>query len=383
MILLLVSNCSKDVQEIEKAFELLTYPQDGWNEQDFGTPTRPSLQALIRQYAPSFWTQPDSCGPMNFYRQYVPLLRASRGGQAHGIVKRSFLKKFERDFSIDYELASSPSCLEDANPPLYAYGWQEEMGLGDGRKVPIQVLKYAFTFYKSGLPAELGTVQGMGLFGSSDHWHYLDIHGAVFYLLDKNHQVFALVLAQHNHFRTFIIGQDIVAGEPIEICFALRSNEPYLCSDRQKRYPTAPTWQAMRFIVTGKEKPLLGAYDLVPGKDTARKISYHLKFLPHRDPLITSWVPLGPEIKIWGLFSTFFRDSPPGMAIYTSPALLPFSKTAQYFYFHPNDEETFTNHETNMGDFFSSRVEPVLSINRRRFVAGLQKSGFFLETNKD
>ncbi|MFK7825469.1 MAG: hypothetical protein AB8G05_15055 [Oligoflexales bacterium] len=260
--------------------------------------------------------------------------------------------------------------------PVYTNAWREEMELADGNKVPVQVLKYGFTFYKSGLPAGLGFIQSLGLLGSNDHWHYLDIHGAVFFILDKNQKVFAIVLAQHNHFRTFVVGQDIAADMPIEICFAIRSNEPYFCSPERKKYPTAPTWQDMHFIVTGKEKPFLGAYDLVPGKNTAKRIYYNINFLPHKDPLITSWVPLGPEIKIWGIISTFFRMSPPGMAIYTTPALTPFSKTAHYFYFHPDNEQAFSIHETNMSDFLSPQIEPVLSMNRRHFFSSLKKAGF-------
>lgn len=372
-------SCSRDTQEIQKAFELLTFPQNKWAIGDFGPETDQELKDLLRRHAPAFWVSAGSCVPMDFYRQYVPLLRFHREGVSGEVLDRGILKKFERDFSVNYELAASPDCLQNVRPPLYAYAWHEQMALADGRKVPVKVLNYAFSFYKSGLPAQLGFFQGMGLFGRNDFWHYLDIHGAIFLLLNEQSQLFSLVLAQHNHFRTFIVGADISQVNPIEICFAIRSNEPYLCPDKKKSFPTAPTWQEMRFITTGMQKPFLGAYDLVPEKKSRERLSYRLEFLRHRDPLITSWVPLGPEIKIWGIFSTFFRRSPPGMAIYTTPALLPFSKTAQYFYFDPSNDKAFTIHAENMKDFLNPEVERVFVMNQQHFLSVLNKSGFFVD----
>lgn len=377
LILYFITACSRDEQNIQKIFELLTYPQNAWNGQDYGEEPSSEFRNRLKKYAPSFWISAGSCGPMDFYRQYVPMLSMWRHGKPYGSANRSMLKKFERDFSVEYELSTSPLCIEDPKPPLYAYAWMENMELAEGQFVPIQVLKFAFTFYKSGLPAELGLIQGLGFLGSNDLWHYLDIHGAVFIMLSQAGEAFAVVLAQHNHFRTFIVGEDVSIAENLEVCFAKRSNEPYLCKAALAKYPTAPTWQAMKFIVTGEDKPFLGAYDLVPGKNEAKNISYRLEYLASKDPLITSWVPLGPEIKIWGVFSSFFRKSPPGMAIYTTPALTPFSKTAQYFYFDHADEQAFNLHAQNMNEFLSPEVEPVLSRNRRHFVATLQKSGFF------
>ena len=379
VLVLLIVNCSRDTQELEKLFEQLTYSQSEWSERDYGIKAEPHLEDLLKMHAPSFWIQEKACGPMDFYTQYVPLLKIWRNGEQVGFGSRANLKKYERDFSVSYRITDPPDCVKDQKPPLYAYAWQESMELLDGKKVPIKVLKYAFTFYKSGLPAHLGFIQGLGLFGHNDFWHYLDIHGAVFFMLDQNDRIFAIVLAQHNHFRTFIVGRDVTPGKAIDICFASRSNEPYLCSDSSDKFPTAPTWQSMRFIMTGKGKPFLGAYDLVPRKNKAVRISYFLEFLPQKDPLISSWVPLGPEIKIWGIFSSFFRRSPPGMAIFTSPALMPFSKTAQYFYFDPDNQDAFKIHEENMDDFANPSVEPVLSINRCHFLATLKKNGFFLD----
>ncbi|MFK7824720.1 MAG: hypothetical protein AB8G05_11215 [Oligoflexales bacterium] len=119
VLLILSTSCSRDVQDIKKAFELLTFPQKEWNEQDYGKEPDAELQALIRKNAPSFWSEPGTCGPMNFYQQFVPLLMVSQHGESHGIANRTILKKYERDFSVSYQLPSAPNCLQDPHPPLY------------------------------------------------------------------------------------------------------------------------------------------------------------------------------------------------------------------------------------------------------------------------
>lgn len=359
----------------------LTYPSSEWSADDFGRKATDREKELLARFAPEFWVKKGSCRPMDFYEQYVPLLQL-RSDEEEGIGgSRKALKRFERDFETEWSLSDAPDCIENQKPPLYAISWRETMVLpGSEREHPVRVLKYTFTFYKSGLPAKQSFIQKAGwILGNQEKWHYLDIHGAVFYLLDEKDELFSVVLAQHNHFRSYIVGVDVSPEDARRICYAVRSNEPYFCGRGEKTtfQPTAATFRYMEWIVSGKNKPFLGAWDEIPGASEREPLAYKFDFLSHRDPLITSWVSLGPALKIWGVFSTFYRDSPPGMAIFNLPDLKPIWKTAQAFYFDPEDKKTFDIHEENSRDFLGAKIEPVFGINSVRYAAALKKAGWF------
>lgn len=362
-ILLFQSSFANSI-DFTKFYEKLTSSKEDWNPEDFGSSVSQHHQKLLGSFAPDFFIDSKSCAPMDYYQQYLPLLRFK--GEK---IERGWLKKTERNFDRKLKMSEVPDCLESENPPLYSYAWKEEMII-EGKKTPITILKYSFSFAKSGLPIKQTFFQKLGrVLGSSDLWHHLDIHGASFFLLDEREELRAIVLAQHNHFRSFVIGKEIKKNQKIEICFSLRSNEPYLCPKKTSEFPTAPTFQYMRWIVTGVDRPFLGAWDIVPGYEDREKLNYKLEFLPDKDPLITSWAGLGPNLKIWGFIPNFFRDSPPGMAIYNSPKLKPVWKTAQYFYFDPSDEKTFSLHEKITEDFFDFDPTTVFNINSKYFEA--------------
>ena len=161
-----------------------------------------------------------------------------------------------------------------------------------------------------------------------------------------------------------------------KICFSNRSNEPYFCTKNEKVKPTAPSYEHIEWIVTGKNRPFMGAWDIVPSQADRVPITFQLSFLDNKDPLITSWNNLGPNIKVWGLFPTFFRNSPPGMAIYNTPSLKPIWKTAQYFYFNPDNLEAFKLHKKASSDFFFLKPEEVLKINSKRFLEALKLKSY-------
>ena len=75
-------------------------------------------------------------------------------------------------------------------------------------------LKYNFVFPISGLPAKPGLIKTAlaRLAGDPERWHELDIHGAVTVALaqrkDGEYKPVALILAQHNHFRTYLYGAE-------------------------------------------------------------------------------------------------------------------------------------------------------------------------------
>lgn len=373
LFLVSMSSMANESNSLRTFFEAMTYPNDQWRADDFGLGPTTLEAELLKKHAPQFSIDKTACSPMNFYQQYVPLLYFNK---ADKIIfgSRENLKKYERNSTINWQLIKKPSCIQSKTPPLYAYAWKESMALPSGSEENIRVLKYAFTFYKSGLPKKQTVIQELGrLLGDPDTWHYLDIHGAVFYLLNAKNKIFSVVLAQHNHFRSYIIGVDVTEKNAKKICFAIRSNEPYFCGTDMKRaeYATAPTSTYIRWIISQNNKPVLGAWDVIPDMKNRKTIEYELTFLSDKDPLITSWNSLGPEIKIWGLFSTFYRNSPPGMSIFNTPQLKQLWKTAQYYYFDPVNDKVFDLHEDNMQDFFNQNVEPVLQINAQRFEKSL------------
>lgn len=348
-------------------FEKLTYPTKDWNPNDFGSFPSGQDKILLDLHKPNFWIGNNSCGPMDYYQQFVPRLKVIRPNETIA-ASRNQLKKIERDFDTHLEMDSPPECIENKKPPLYAYSWDESMVFPNGNTQPIKVLKYAFTFYKSGLPLKQHFTQKLvGLLGDSEHWHYLDMHGAVFYLLDSKNKIFSVVLAQHNHFRSYLVDIDISRDTIGNICFAIRSNEPYFCKKKQQVLATAPTFKNIRWILTGENRPIVGAWDVVPGESQRKNIPYFLNYLSSRDPLITSWRELGPNIKIWGLFSSFYRNSPPGMAIFNIPYLKPIWKTAMYFYFDPKDDQVLEHHEETFSGYFEFNGYEVFKANSKRF----------------
>ena len=359
-VLLLSCSSTATQESYMNIYEALTYPQVEWSQADFGRKPTVLEKKLLKENTPQFFIGKNECGPMNFYEQYVPLLENG---------SRDNLKKYERDFGYKWELKEEPDCISSEEPPLYAYAWDEEMQLSNGKTEKVKILKYTFAFYKSGLPAKRSFFQKFSfLVGSSDIWHFLDIHGAIFYILNSKSEVITTVLAQHNHFRTYL-------HKVSNICYAVRSNEPYECSEDagEKVYPTAPDFSEMEWIVTGKNRPFLGAWDIVPGLNERSKIEYDFEFLDSKDPLIVSWNSLGPNLKIWGLFNSFFRDSPPGMAIYTLPQLKDLWKTAQFFYFEEGDAEVYKLYKKKDFNFTNAKIDNVFKHNQKKYTEALAK----------
>ena len=154
---------------------------------------------------------------------------------------------------------------------------------------------------------------GTALIGDREVWHELDIHGAIQILISKKTGIpEILLLAQHNHFRSYAINKDILLPKDnrIEICIAERSNEPYPCAAENKLFRTVGNPNKIEFVLGGKAPFFDGGYDSVKAKQNSVEQKLQLKFLPSRDPLYTSWIALGDKKKIFGIIPSFFRDAP-------------------------------------------------------------------------
>lgn len=151
-----------------------------------------------------------------------------------------------------------------------------------------------------------------------------------------------VLLAQHNHFRTYLVGRDVFWSqeEGLKICFSQRSNEPYPCPQKQasQYVPAAATPDNLEFLFgkANSDGGWFAGHDLVVGEQGgAVPISYDLAYLPNQDPLYTSWIPLGAKLGFGPL--RFFRSGPPGMNFNFNPKLRHYFDIAQFFAFAPND----------------------------------------------
>ncbi|MEW6683350.1 MAG: hypothetical protein AB1451_10580 [Nitrospirota bacterium] len=226
-------------------FEPLTYPSSEWRADDFGEETPEADRAFLERFQPRVFIAPRGIPPIDFYRDYLPqtVVRDLKKRVVRERPDRTSLKQIERNprFNLDFQGDIAPcrgAGCRDHRAVVYGRLYRETMQAPPGdepaRAMEVLILKYNVAFAASGLPARLAWYQGVvaRLIGDLNTWHELDIHGAVHVLLKSGEErPFAVVLAQHNHFRTYLIGRDLTwpTDDHLSVCYAERSNEPYLC----------------------------------------------------------------------------------------------------------------------------------------------------------
>jgi hypothetical protein len=157
-------------------------------------------------------------------------------------------------------------------------------------------------------------------------WHELDNFVAVHVVLDEREEPRAVLLAQHNHHRTYLVGRDIPLPPDRRMSFdiALRSNEVYPSSDSEEPVRhRAVRWPLfMKYLISGEDPPLMRGHDLTVGiRAGGAEIPYELALLSPCDPFYTAKIMLGEPRDFLGRY--IGRDGPPGADYYTTPALLP------------------------------------------------------------
>lgn len=370
--------------------EALTFPDSEWRADDFGTETGVAERELLSRHRPRVFLQPGQTPPVDFYRFYLPKTVVRDRKRGDEVVLRGpgaqDLKRIERrlELYLDYQGPDAPCAGDCAGYEGTAYGrvYRERMTLpGRAKPVPVTVLKYNFAFLYSGLPADNGLVRELGaaIVGDREKWHELDIHGAIHVLLGPDQAPWALLLAQHNHFRSYVFGVDLPApedGRP-RVCFAARSNEPYPCPEGAKpvEHRTAGDPSKTRWMLLGRARPLAAGRDVVRGpQGGARAFSYKLVFPPSRDPLYVAWLPLGARGRIlWR--DSWQRTGPPGIDMNTWPELKKYSDIAQFWYLHDGNAEDAEVMQRHMKGFFEVDFAPVLAANGARFAAALRAAG--------
>jgi hypothetical protein len=243
--------------------------------------------------------------------------------------------------------------------------------------VKFTFIKYNFVFLQSGLPARISwSKQAMAwMAGDPERWHELDIHGAVIVaLININGKLnpVALTLAQHNNFRTYFFGRDIVLPEDgrAKVSFALRSNEPYPAPEGSEpvEHRAVGNPSDFSYVINGDSWSLSSGVDLVYGpKAGASEIEPVIKHLPDRDPLYVSWISLGDRLKILGIFNSFYRDGPPGMDLLTWPELKGYGKIMKFWFVDDGDEKVARMFDEYLISFMRAELKPILEYNGRRF----------------
>jgi hypothetical protein len=175
-----------------------------------------------------------------------------------------------------------------------------------------------------------------------DNWHDLDNFVAVHIVLLNGNTPIAVILAQHNHHRTYLIGKDIQLPSDGRFRFdiAQRSNEVYLSSNSKKRvrHRTIQWSIDLKYLLSGEEQPLVHGYDITYGVNAGGKeIEYNLAFLSPCDPFYTAEILLGEPRPFFGHY--IGRDGPPGSDYYQLPELLPLGNILKFYYLQDDDPE--------------------------------------------
>ena len=359
----------------------LTFPNSEWSAEDFGKQTTEEEKKLLQKFLPKIYLSEDSLVPIDFYQEYLPnnVLKNYRGKIIAKKISRTRLKATERtagyhlDYQGEFKKCILPECAKKVRS-IYGRVFYENMlppkKYQNEVKIPFIVLKYNLVFAASGLPHKMSWYKNFGtaLIGDREVWHELDIHGAIQILISKKTGIpEILLLAQHNHFRSYAINKDILLPKDnrIEICIAERSNEPYPCAAENKLFRTVGNPNKIEFVLGGKAPFFDGGYDSVKAKQNSVEQKLQLKFLPSRDPLYTSWIALGDKKKIFGIIPSFFRDAPPGINMNTTPKLKKYTDIAKVWYFSENAPKQIKLFN-EMGSFFNPNVEPLLEYNGAR-----------------
>ncbi|MDJ0782927.1 MAG: hypothetical protein QNJ22_13210 [Desulfosarcinaceae bacterium] len=367
-------------EEYARILSQLTYPQSEWRHDDFGRPISAKDRGLLTRFRPRIHITPGELYPIDFYDRFLPqtVVKNRKGTVIPRAVDPAYLKRIERDHGKYLDFGGDLATFAlGGDPPedavLYPSVYREQLRLPGREPIDVIVLKYAAVFAASGLPYEIGWLRSAAarLMGDPRRWHELDIHGAVHVIIDAAHRrPLMVLLAQHNHFRSFLVGRDLEwpADDRLRISYARRSNEPYLSprGATPVRHPTAGNPSHFRFILTGRGKPLTGGYDVVHGPQSgAVEIPYQLIFLRTKDPLFTSWIPLGDKQKLMGVIDSFYREGPPGMHINTHPQIRRYTDTAAAYYVLPGDSAGIDLFETHVKGFIKADFGPVLAYNRQ------------------
>lgn len=295
------------------------------------TPAAPPDQELLRRHRPRFLLPPGHPGAIDFYADYVPegRLTDGEGRRIPGPLDRAALNAHKRDPQavFEHEWSGRPGSATvygrvDREPVTFQAG-------GGPVTVPFTFLTYHVVFRVSGLPAGLLPWQEGLVTRMADpvDWHQLDHFTATTLALDGEQRPVALILQQHNHLHTYLLGRDVPwpADGRVILDVAIRSNElyPHMPGRQVRRTIATPGASSLRYLISGDRRPIIGAEDITEG---VTPLEYRLQFLPPDDAFYTFQGFLGARRRIPG------RSGPPGAGYNVSPPLKPRARQLLAFY---------------------------------------------------
>jgi hypothetical protein len=318
-----------------------------------GDPGPPTMEdrELLRRFRPRFNLAPGSIRPISFYRDYLVhsvLRRFSDKAVVEETVSSEELRRQQDNTEVYLEYR--PASGEKGIPIVFGRVYRERVPFpgehgGDTRHLDLTFLKYNLVFPVSGLPAGLNRLAGWILKGvglDPRDWHQLDNFVAAHIVLDGGGNPIAVLLAQHNHHRTYLAGRDIALPADGRFVFdvALRSNELYPGSDSENRVRhRVVRWSLyLKYLLSGEGRPLASADDITYGRRAGgREVAYDLGFPSPCDPFYTAKIMLGAPRPFFGF--DIGRDGPPGSDYYTVPDLLPLGNLLKFSYLHDGDPD--------------------------------------------
>jgi hypothetical protein len=309
---------------------------------------------LLSRFRPRIVVAPGAPWPIDFYRDYLPhtVLRDAeqRGRVIARHVTREVLRQLGNGRHCYLDLVQIPDLRREGKTPVvYGRIYRERVTFSNSRGETtvrsLIFLKYTVVFAVSGLPAGLPWIydEGLRLLGlNPEDWHQLDNFCAVHVVLDEGEQPVAVLLAQHNYHRTYLVGRDIPLPADGRMIFAAaqRSNELY--PDTGEAVPVfhrAIPWPLYtEYLLSGQARPWFAADDLTYGQRAGgEEVEYELQFLDPCDPFYTSRCMLGAYRPFWGI--EIGRNGPPGADYYTLPELIPLGDLLKASYLQDGKEE--------------------------------------------
>jgi len=317
---------------------------------------------LLKKYQPKIYKASDQPGPIDFYADYVAHGALSLSGKKISDTVTAELLNQYRDNPHARFVYTGDNKINTA-AKVYARIDYERTEY-KARQFDFTFLTYNLVFPVSGILKGLGKLQSLalGISGNLDDWHQLDHYISVTVALLDN-QAIAMTLQQHNYHTTYLLNEK---DHNIVVDIAMRSNELYPHTLAKKSHPAVSflTKDNMEFIVNGKEKPMMAAYDVTHG---TTEVDYQLIFLPPNDAFYQFKGSLGKKRLLPG------RSGPPGADYATLPGLMP--RVVRLFTgFRPDSAEQEVNLWSKLFD------KKTYTIHRQAIKA--YKTRFFSNLNK-
>jgi hypothetical protein len=342
------------------------YFKDRCSEREAAPSVTEEDRRLLSKYSPRIILPPGGRYPVNFYRDYLPHTVLRRYADNEIILHKvspDVLREYEhnKQFYLDFQYEKFRSSGLDLRvSPENGTAYPENIPAAYGRVYreyvdfpcpsrgicyrSLTFLKYNFVFPISGLPARLpaGYEFVLKLAGlDPDDWHELDNFVSIHIVLNKDERPVAVLLAQHDYHRSYVIGKDSTVPADMRLVFdiALRSNEVYPGSGGEipVEHPAVASYRHLKYLISSEDLPLLSGQDVTFGQQAGGvETPYTLDYLSPCDPFYTASIILGEPRFFFGIYVG--RSGPNGADYYTVPELMALGKLLKFSYLQEGDE---------------------------------------------